>query len=141
MVQAYRYDQRQARILEEPDGPSYNRLRWQPLPEICMTSIEPRSQEPVVIEYKASINWQPGEQAMLKATEVIYERRPGELTRSVSNQVVVDRDLTYGAELVPKDSPIRNAVYTGERVHFGLSVANVGEIPCVPEVILSGAGA
>jgi len=118
-----------ARLITDSDG---NRFL-----EICMTSIEPRSQEPVVIEYKASINWQPGEQAMLKATEVIYERRPGELTRSVSNQVVVDRDLTYGAELVPKDSPIRNAVYTGERVHFGLSVANVGEIPCVPEVILS----
>jgi hypothetical protein len=117
-----------SRLITDPDG---NRFL-----EIYLTHIEPRPQKPVVIEYRVSIDWQPEEQQMPKVAEVIYERHPGETATSVSNQIVLNRDLTYGAQIVPKNSPVLDVAYVGELVQFRFSLINVGERCCVPEIVL-----
>jgi uncharacterized repeat protein (TIGR01451 family) len=119
-----------ARIITDSEGKRFV--------EILIVSVEPTQSESVIIEFKASIDWNPQEQRLSKATEVSYERQQGERVTIMSNQIMLSRDLTHGTQLIPITPQVRNVAYAGERVEFRLNVVNIGEIPCVPEVILDG---
>jgi uncharacterized repeat protein (TIGR01451 family) len=118
-----------ARIITDSEG---NRFV-----EIWIESVKPTQQEPVVIEFKVYIEWGPQKQRLPKATQVIYEKQPGQQAVIASNLIVLNREPVHGVQLLPKDPPVRSVAYAGESVQFRLTVVNVGETACVPEVTLS----